>query len=82
MASDSGVADAGWLRPMDSAEGPALSIGGRWDIANAGRLDAELHKLPSFAAGRVRLDIRELALLDTAGAWLLHRSIVSWSTLR
>ncbi|MCG8693269.1 MAG: MlaE family lipid ABC transporter permease subunit [Minwuiales bacterium] len=78
MASDSAVADSGWLRPMETAEGPGLSVGGRWDIANAGRLDAELNRLPSFAAARVRLDIGELALLDTAGAWLLHRSIVSW----
>ena len=71
------TADAGWLDQTETPDGPLLSAGGRWDVANAGRLDAELHALAPIANGRVTVDLAGLEVLDTAGAWLLHRTIDS-----
>ena len=69
------TADAGWLNEAEDADGRLLSAGGSWNVANAGRLDAELHALTPMAEGRLRIDLTGVELLDTAGAWLLHRTI-------
>ncbi len=71
-------ADTGWLARSESPAGPVLTAGGRWDVASAGLLDAELGRLAGPATGRVRFDVAGLELLDTAGAWLLHRTMTAW----
>ncbi len=69
------TADAGWLRQAEDADGRLLAAGGSWNVANAGRLDADLHALAPRAEGRLRIDLAGVIALDTAGAWLLHRTI-------
>jgi phospholipid/cholesterol/gamma-HCH transport system permease protein len=49
---------------------------GDWDIANAGALDAELTGLGRLGP-RVVVDGSHLDHLDTAGAWLIHRTVTS-----
>jgi len=67
------MAGAGWLTESVSDDDVVFVVGGRWDIDNAGRLDADLQRVAVNGRGRVRVDASALDFLDTAGAWLLHR---------
>ena len=69
------VVEAGWLTRTDSPEGSVLRAGGCWNIDHAGRLDTELKALPPFESRQVTFDIAGIELLDTAGGWLLHRTM-------
>lgn len=51
-----------------------LCPSGRWEIANAGQLDRLLHEL-SLPDQRVTIDLDGIEAMDTAGAWLLIRTI-------
>ena len=70
------MTDAAWveLHTPAGAEAPVLRAGGDWRIVNAGRLDSELSVL-SVPGDRVVVDIAALESLDTAGAWLLYRTL-------
>src|SRR3546814_607261 len=47
-----------------------------WDLASAGRLDAALRRLEIPAdAELVILDLGDVGVLDTAGAWLVDRTV-------
>jgi phospholipid/cholesterol/gamma-HCH transport system permease protein len=50
------------------------SARGRWVVAAAGELDRDLKRLEGEPTGRVTLDMQNVAMLDTAGAWLLVRT--------
>jgi phospholipid/cholesterol/gamma-HCH transport system permease protein len=65
-ASLTGTSQGGWLQ---------LAAAGRWDISAAGRLDAELKRLASRPGQPVRIDLSGLEALDTAGAWLIYRTL-------
>ena len=65
-ASLTGTSQGGWLQ---------LAAAGRWDISAAGRLDAELTRLASRPGQPVRIDLSRLEALDTAGAWLIYRTL-------
>ncbi|HYM31185.1 MAG TPA: ABC transporter permease [Candidatus Cybelea sp.] len=52
-----------------------LKAVGRWDIANAAKIDAELMAVHAAAGAAVRVDLSGLEWLDVAGAWLVHRTI-------
>lgn len=71
------AADGGWLHRHERPEGVALVAGGRWDIGSAGRLHGELLQLAPQLAGvrTVTVDVTAVQALDTAGAWLLHRTV-------
>jgi len=67
---------AGWFnRKLEAGDRLVLEAGGRWDAANVGRLDAELRGLRAAAGAAVVVDLGALERLDTAGAWLLHRTL-------
>ncbi len=74
------MSQAAWLRTArDDAHdggGDVIAVGGRWLISDAGRLDAALRRL-ALPEGRrpVRVDLDGLEALDTAGAWLLYRTV-------
>ncbi|MDH3452696.1 MAG: ABC transporter permease, partial [Gammaproteobacteria bacterium] len=51
-----------------------LRAGGDWRIVNAGQLDGELSGL-HVRGDRVVVDMAALESLDTAGAWLLYRTL-------
>jgi phospholipid/cholesterol/gamma-HCH transport system permease protein len=65
---------AGWLKvEAGEAEGLLLQVGGIWDARNVTRLDPQLRGLGP--AANVTLDLSQLERLDTAGAWLLFRTL-------
>lgn len=45
-----------------------------WTVGNIAGVDAEIRALDGRADGIVRIDIKEVTRLDTAGAWLLYRA--------
>lgn len=54
-----------------------VMAGGDWTVRNARELDAELLRVGAAPAPQVTFDVAEVGLLDTAGAWLLHRTMES-----
>jgi phospholipid/cholesterol/gamma-HCH transport system permease protein len=70
------VTQAAWveLHAPPSGDAPVLRAGGDWRIANAGQLDSELTRL-DIPGNRVVVDMAALESLDTAGAWLLYRTL-------
>lgn len=64
----------GWLKLEPVGGAPTLSVGGRWDLAAAAALEGALAKVAWPRDGRLRLDLAKVEALDTAGAWLLHRT--------
>ncbi len=67
-------------RPAVTAVGEGetlrLAASGVWTVAEAERLDAELRRFATPAPGtrRASIDLSGIQRLDTAGAWLLHRT--------
>jgi phospholipid/cholesterol/gamma-HCH transport system permease protein len=66
---------AAWLRPVREGETLVLLAGGRWLVAEAARIDALLKQSAPTAGRPVRLDLAGVEALDTAGAWLFHRTM-------
>jgi phospholipid/cholesterol/gamma-HCH transport system permease protein len=55
--------------------GTVLRASGRWDVAAAAALDRALARWRPTRGEAVRMDLSALERLDTAGAWLLHRTL-------
>ncbi len=51
-----------------------LRAGGNWRIAHVGQLERELERL-AVPGDRLVVDMTALEALDTAGAWLLYRTV-------
>jgi phospholipid/cholesterol/gamma-HCH transport system permease protein len=68
------AATAGWLVSAEREGALVLSIGGAWNAASIAPLDRDLARVEP-AARPVTLDLGALETLDTAGAWLLHRTM-------
>ncbi len=66
--------DAAWALPQSGPEGTTIAIGGRWKMAHIGALFERLAQLDRVAQKPVTFDLSALEALDTAGAWLLHRT--------
>ncbi len=67
--------DPGWLTQRQGEYGLELGAGGRWSIAHAGSLEQEVAAVVSLNAKRVCIDLSAITGLDTAGAWLLFRTL-------
>jgi phospholipid/cholesterol/gamma-HCH transport system permease protein len=65
---------AAWVRTERRDDGVVVRAGGRWEIAGLARIDAALRRLAPQPARRVEIDLSAVEHLDTAGAWLLHRT--------
>lgn len=65
----------GWLKTADGGDGLSLQAGGRWDVESAARLDSELNDIVGRARRAVTVDMAAVQRLDTAGAWLIHRTL-------
>src|SRR5690606_38716012 len=50
-----------------------IALFGEWSIATAALLERDVMEVPGRASGRVRLDLSQVAYIDTAGAWLIRR---------
>lgn len=64
----------GWVRSEAAGDGTDIRIGGDWTLETAQKLDVALRGLTPPSGGDIRIDLTELGHLDTAGAWLLHRT--------
>jgi phospholipid/cholesterol/gamma-HCH transport system permease protein len=70
-------AQEAWIELHEAVEvgdAPVLQTGGNWRIVNAAQLDRELTRL-DLPGERVVVDMAALESLDTAGAWLIYRTI-------
>jgi phospholipid/cholesterol/gamma-HCH transport system permease protein len=72
------MAEAGWIASGEAAEGWTLRAGGRWTVATAAGLDRRLRELAP-PEGPARIDLAAVEALDSAGAWLLHRTKRAWA---
>ena len=66
-----------WLRPERQDGLSLLRAGGRWGIGQASRLDAKLRGLEFPSGRKVQVDAGDITVMDTAGAWILYRTIKS-----
>ncbi|MCB9957807.1 MAG: MlaE family lipid ABC transporter permease subunit [Rhodospirillaceae bacterium] len=64
----------GWLRLDDTdQQGGTLSFGGEWTLATATELDGRTRAMDPQTVTAV--DLSAITRMDTAGAWLIHRTI-------
>jgi phospholipid/cholesterol/gamma-HCH transport system permease protein len=73
LANRGQVNSGGWIEPAADGDGPVLAAVGRWVIATAQALGADLDSVKPEANRPVRLDLRRLEAVDTVGALLLLR---------
>ena len=68
--------ETAWFR-TETGDGAQsrVKLGGEWVVINAARLDRSLHKMKPSARGTVELDASEIERLDSAGAWLIVRTM-------
>ena len=69
--------EVAWLRTERQDRLSLLRAGGHWGIGEASRLDAQLRALELPSDRMVQVDAGEITVMDTAGAWVLHRTIKS-----
>jgi phospholipid/cholesterol/gamma-HCH transport system permease protein len=60
--------------PAQEGAGTEARCAGSWTVHGIGGLEREIETLAWPARGEVVIDGSEIALLDTSGAWLLHRT--------
>ncbi len=64
-----------WIRSDADNDGHRIAIGGDWDIRHVGALEPEALAATVPEGMRVALDLSGLERLDTAGAWLIYRTV-------
>ena len=69
------AASAGWLSTAEQDGSLRLNAGGRWETAALAELDAALRRIAPAPGRAVRIDLGGLTHLDTAGAWVIHRTL-------
>jgi phospholipid/cholesterol/gamma-HCH transport system permease protein len=68
----------GWFKRGEEASGRLLvQAGGSWDVASVERLDVDLRGFSAGPGTAVVFDLAAVERLDTAGAWLLHRTVTA-----
>jgi phospholipid/cholesterol/gamma-HCH transport system permease protein len=68
------VAQTGEIKSGRDGARLIVSLGGRWDIDGAARLDGELRRLSPGPAQQVSIDIAGVEALDTAAASVLYHA--------
>jgi phospholipid/cholesterol/gamma-HCH transport system permease protein len=68
------AAAPGWFKSEGHGDSLVLRAGGPWTINTVGALDPALRALAVDRANPVEIDVARITDLDTAGAWLLHRT--------
>jgi phospholipid/cholesterol/gamma-HCH transport system permease protein len=74
------LSPSGWFSTERAGDMLVLSAGGDWRTATLATLDRQLRALAPRDARRVRIDISAVNGLDTAGAWVLHRTAEQLAT--
>ncbi len=67
--------DTPWVEARQEADTLAFALGGAWVTQRIGKQAAALDTAPLPGARRVSLDIAAVAAMDTAGAWLVYKTI-------
>lgn len=79
LRGETGVEERGcWLETSISGTTLTARAGGAWTVEHAGELDALVLALDLGGARSARFDVAALTALDTAGAWILRRTLQSW----
>jgi phospholipid/cholesterol/gamma-HCH transport system permease protein len=66
---------AAWLRTSAEADRLILTAGGSWTVRQAAEIDRTLRGVAPGAARSAVLDLSQLTGFDTAGAWLIRRTL-------
>lgn len=69
---------AAWLRTSAEADRMILTVGGSWTVPQAAEIDRTLRAVAPGGARRAVLDLSQLTGFDTAGAWLVRRTVRDW----
>ena len=69
------MAAAARIETIDRDTEMLVSAAGRWDVMSIGALDSRLRGLKPSAGKPVRIDLADVETLDTAGAWVLYRTV-------
>lgn len=72
--SDAGVQARAWLEVVRDGDTLTLRPCGDWTVAQAAAIETELRALDAYGRKAAVLDLAGLGRLDTAGAWLIHRT--------
>lgn len=67
-----------WMSTVEEADALVVQARGRWDIGGIAALDSQLRHMRPAAGKSIRFDIGAIEALDTAGAWVLHRTASTW----
>jgi phospholipid/cholesterol/gamma-HCH transport system permease protein len=65
---------ATWFKTERVGDTLMLAVGGNWVIPTLADVDRALRSLAPGPVRKARFDLRALGRLDTAGAWVLHRT--------
>ncbi|NKB49336.1 MAG: MlaE family lipid ABC transporter permease subunit [Alphaproteobacteria bacterium] len=78
MSTDAGTAhDIGTVDSRLDGDLWRIVLAGQWTVAAATGIDRALKSLPSATQNRVAIDMAQVSALDTAGAWLVWRTIAA-----
>ena len=64
-----------WLDVSEEASLLRLAARGNWIVMNAGAIEGELRAIDPYGRAAAVFDLSGLNRLDTAGAWLIHRTL-------
>ena len=70
--------DAAWFDTGEEGSEFLLHARGRWNVSSLGAVDGRLRAWRPHPTRSVRIDLSELDSLDTAGAWVLYRTVQQW----
>ncbi|HUI17835.1 MAG TPA: MlaE family lipid ABC transporter permease subunit [Alphaproteobacteria bacterium] len=70
----------GWFEAKREGGRLVVAAGGRWTVTTLAALDQPLRALAPGGAESVAIDLAALEALDTAGAWVLHRTLKQLSS--
>jgi phospholipid/cholesterol/gamma-HCH transport system permease protein len=78
MSTDAGTAgDIGTVDSQIDGDLWRIVLGGQWTVAAATGIDRALKSMPTVSEHRVAIDMAQVSALDTAGAWLVWRTIAA-----
>jgi phospholipid/cholesterol/gamma-HCH transport system permease protein len=72
---EQGERESGWIATRREGDCWVLALGGPWTTDTIGELDARLRTVDPKAWGSARIEMSNVETLDTAGAWVIYRTI-------
>lgn len=72
--SDQGAQARAWLEVSEGAQSVTLRLLGDWNVSHAAAIETALRSVDLYGRKVAVLDLAGLGRLDTAGAWLIHRT--------